>query len=183
MSRIAVIGVSANGSDRMYQTPAGTRLASGAIAANAIDQILDGHFLTRPGWVSAAEQLFILVAGVLVILVVRRFRFRWGIALTLVLVAGAGYGSWWAFENYRWLIDPALASVTLIAAAFTCALMTRLHTEDEIRFIETQFSRRLSSAGLAKVKANPRIIQAEGSLRDVTSVVVGLRGFLWDNQG
>ena len=175
--RIAVIGVSANGSDRMYQTPAGTRLASGAIAANAIDQILDGHFLTRPGWVSAAEQLFILVAGVLVILVVRRFRFRWGIALTLVLVAGAGYGSWWAFENYRWLIDPALGGVTLIAAAFTCALMTRLHTEDEIRFIETQFSRRLSSAGLAKVKANPRIIQAEGSLRDVTSVVVGLRGF------
>lgn len=175
--RIAVIGVSANGSDRMYQTAAGIRMASGAIAANAIDQILDGSFLTRPGWASVAEQLFILVAGVIVILVVRRFRFRWGIVLTLVLAGGAAYGSWWAFENHRWLIDPALGSVTLIAAAFTCTLMMRLHTEDEIRFIETQFSRRLSSSGLARVKAHPRLIQAEGSLRDVTSVVVGLRGF------
>lgn len=175
--RIAVIGVSVNGSERMYGTPSGMPLASGAIAANAIDQIVDGHFLTRPGWAPVAEQLFVLIAGVIVILVVRRFRFRWGVILTLAIAAGAGYGSWWAFENHRWLIDPALGSLTLFAAALTCAVMTRLHTEDEIRFIETQFSRRLSSSGLAKVKANSRIIQAEGTLRDVTSVVVGLRGF------
>jgi len=175
--RIALIGVSANGSERMYGTPAGVRMASGAIAANAIDQILDGSFLTRPGWASVAEQVFTLFGGVLVILVVRRFRFRWGIALTLVLAGGAAYGSWWAFETHRWLIDPALGGVTLFAAALTCALMMRLHTEDEIRFVETQFSRRLSSSGLARMKANPRMIRAEGSLRDVTSVVVGLRGF------
>ncbi|MBO6634090.1 adenylate/guanylate cyclase domain-containing protein [Parvibaculum sp.] len=175
--RIAVIGVSANGSDRLYMTPAGIRMPSGAIAANAIDQIANGQFLLRPGWVPAAEQVFILVAGVIVILVVRRFRSRWGLALTLLLAGGAGYGSWWAFETYRWLIDPALGSVTLLAAAATCALMTRLHTEDEIRFVETQFGRRLPSAGLAKVKANPRMIHGEGQLRDVTSVVAGLRGF------
>ena len=175
--RIAVIGVSANGSDKLFRTPIGVTMASGAIAANAIDQIAAGQFLVRPGWVSAAEQLFILIGGVIVILVVRRFRLRWGLMLTLLLAAGAGYGSWWAFETHRWLVDPALASVTLFAAALTCALMTRLHTEDEIRFVETQFGRRLPSAGLAKVKANPRMIHAEGALRDVTSVVAGLRGF------
>jgi hypothetical protein len=175
--RIALIGVSANGSERMYGTPTGERMASGAIAANAIDQIIDQSFLTRPGWASVAEQAFTLFAGVIVILVVRRFRFRWGLALTVVLAGGAAYGSWWAFETHRWLIDPALCSATLLAAALTCALMMRLHTEDEIRFVETQFGRRLSSSGLARVKASPRMIQAEGSLRDVTSVVVGLRGF------
>ena len=175
--RIALIGVSANGSERMYGTPTGERMASGAIAANAIDQIIDQSFLTRPGWASVAEQAFTLFAGVIVILVVRRFRFRWGLALTVVLAGGAAYGSWWAFETQRWLIDPALCSATLLAAALTCALMMRLHTEDEIRFVETQFGRRLSSSGLARVKASPRMIQAEGSLRDVTSVVVGLRGF------
>ncbi|MEQ9123436.1 MAG: CHASE2 domain-containing protein, partial [Alphaproteobacteria bacterium] len=72
--RIAVIGVSANGSDRLYMTPAGVSMPSGAIAANAIDQIANGQFLLRPGWVSAAEQVFILVAGLIDILVVRRFR-------------------------------------------------------------------------------------------------------------
>lgn len=175
--RIAVIGVSVNGSDHLYDTPLGIRMASGAIAANAIEQIANGQYLLRPGWVSTAEQLFILVAGLLVILVVRRFRARWGFVLTALLVAGAFYASWWSFDTYRWLIDPALASVTLIAAALTCALMTRLHTEDEIRFVETQFARRLPVAGLARIKANPRLIRAEGTLRDVSSVVAGLRGF------
>ena len=173
--RIAIIGVSANGSQRLHDTPVGIPMAAGALAANAIDQIADGSFLVRPGWASVAEQLFILVGGVIVILVVRRFRFRWGLLLTLLATGGAAYGSWWAFETNRWLIDPALGGVTLLVAAFTCALMTRLHTEDEIRFVETQFGRRLSSGALARVKANPRMIRAEGSLRDVTSVVVGLQ--------
>ncbi|ABS64119.1 putative Chase2 sensor protein [Parvibaculum lavamentivorans DS-1] len=175
--RIAIIGVSANGSLQLHDTPLGIPLASGAIAANAIDQIADGAFLVRPGWAGVAEQVFVLLGGLIVILVVRRFRFRWGFALTLLLIGGAAYGSWWAFETHRWLIDPTLGGVTLVLAALTCALMTRLHTEDEIRFVETQFGRRLSSSGLARVKANPHMIRAEGALRDVTSVVVGLRGF------
>ena len=176
-NRIAVVGVSVNGKRLLYGTPIGVPMASGAIMANAIDQIADQVFLTRPGWATTAEQLFIFLAGVLVIVAVTQLRFRWGLALTLILIGGAAYGSWYAFEVYRWLLDPALASVTLLAVCLTGGLMTRLHTEDQIRFIETQMGNRLSEAGLAKVKAHPKLIQSEGQLRDVTSVVVGLRGF------
>jgi adenylate cyclase len=175
--RIAVIGVSANGSERYYDTPTGERLPSGAIAANAINQILQGSFLQTPGWVPLAEQLFIFVGGILVILIVGRYRFRWSFLFTLVLVGGAIYGSWWAFDTHRWLIDPSLGGVTLIIASFTCALMRRLHTESRTRFIDGQFARRLSSSGLAKMQARPSLIQAEGDLKPVTSLVVGLRGF------
>ncbi|HEX7776110.1 MAG TPA: CHASE2 domain-containing protein, partial [Parvibaculum sp.] len=112
--RIAVIGVSSNGTERFYETPVGIPMASGAITANAIDQIVDGAYLTRPGWASAAEQLFIFLGGILVILAIGRFRFRWSFFLTIALVGGAGYGSWWAFDTHRWLIDPALGSITLI---------------------------------------------------------------------
>lgn len=175
--KIAVIGVSANGTERFYDTPAGINLPSGAITANAIDQILEGAFLVTPGWASIAEQLFIFIGGILTILVVGRFRFRWSFIFTLLLVGGAIYGSWWAFETHRWMIDPALGSLTLIVASFTCALMRRLHSEEQTRFIDGQFARRLSSSGLAKMHARPKLIQAEGNLKPVTSVVVGLRGF------
>lgn len=175
--RIAVIGVSANGSERYYDTPTGERLPSGEIAANAINQILQGSFLQTPGWVPLAEQLFIFVGGILVILIVGRYRFRWSFLFTLVLVGGAIYGSWWAFDTHRWLIDPSLGGVTLIIASFTCALMRRLHTESRTRFIDGQFARRLSSSGLAKMQARPSLIHAEGDLKPVTSLVVGLRGF------
>ncbi|MDO8422732.1 MAG: adenylate/guanylate cyclase domain-containing protein [Parvibaculum sp.] len=175
--KIVVIGVSANGSDRFFGTPTGERMASGAIAANAIDQILQGSFLTTPGWAPLGSQLFIFFGGVLIILVVGRYRFRWSFLFTLVLVGGAAYGSWWAFDTHRWLIDPALPSATFIIASFTCALMRRLHTEDRTRFIDGQFARRLSSSGLAKMHARPNLVQAEGALRPITSLVVGLRGF------
>lgn len=174
---IAVIGVSANGTERLYNTPAGVPLAAGAIAANAIDQIVDGTFLVRPGWATAAEQLFIFAGGILVVMLLSLFRFRWGFILTLILVGGAGYASWWAFDTHRWLIDPSLAGLTLIVASLTCALMVKLHSEEQTRFIDAQFERRLSSSGLSKVHAHPRLIQAEGQLKPVTSVVVGLRGF------
>lgn len=175
--KIAVIGVSANGTDRFYDTPAGVRLPSGAIVANAIDQILQGDFLVTPGWSSLAEQLFIFVGGILVILVAGRFRFRWSFIFTLILVGGAGYASWWAFDTHRWLLDPALGSVTLLIATVTCSLMRKLHSEEQTRFIDGQFARRLSSSGLARMHAHPKLIQAEGNLKPVTSVVVGLRGF------
>ena len=175
--RIAVIGVSANGIERLYRTPTGLSLPSGAIVANAIDQVVDGAFLVRPEWAPGAEQLFIFIGGILVILLLSRFRFRWGFLLTLVLVLGANYGSWWAFDTHRWLIDPSLGSLTLILASLTCALMTKFHSEEQTRFIDAQFERRLSPSGLSKVHAHPRLIQAEGQIKPVTSVVVGLRGF------
>jgi len=175
--KIVVIGVSANGSDRYYDTPAGVRLPSGAIVANAIDQILQGAFLLTPGWATLAEQLYLFVGGMLVILVVGRYRFRWSILFTLTLIGAAAYGSWWAFDTHRWLIDPSLSAVTFLIASFTCALMRRLHTEERTRFIDGQFARRLSSGGLAKMHARPNLIQAEGQLRPISSLVVGLRGF------
>ena len=175
--RIAVIGVSANGSERYFNTSMDIQMPSGAIAANAIDQILQGSFLVTPGWAHLAEQLFIFVGGILVILIVGRYRFRWSILFTLTLIGGAAYGSWWAYDTHRWLVDPALGSVTLLIASFTCALMRRLHTEERTRFIDGQFARRLSSRGLAKMHARPSLIQAEGTLRPISSLVVGLRGF------
>lgn len=175
--RIAVIGVSTNGVDRVYDTPAGVRLSAGAIAANAIDQIVDGAFLVRPGWASGAEQLFIVVGGLLVILLLANFRFRWGTLLALILIGGATYASWWAFDTHRWLLDPSLGALTLVLAGLTCALTTKFHAEEQTRFIDAQFERRLSPSGLARVHAHPKLIQAEGQIKPVTSVVVGLRGF------
>ncbi|MES1991393.1 MAG: adenylate/guanylate cyclase domain-containing protein [Pseudomonadota bacterium] len=175
--KIVVIGVSANDSERFYETPAGVRLPSGAIVANAIDQVLQGAYLVTPGWATLAEQLFLFIGGMHIILVVGRYRFRWSILFTLTLIGGAAYSSWWAFDTHRWLIDPSLSAVTFLVASFTCALMRRLHTEDRTRFIDGQFARRLSASGLAKMHARPHLIQAEGALRPISSLVVGLRGF------
>lgn len=175
--KIAVIGVSANGSDRFYQTPIGVSMPSGAIVANAIDQVVDNAFLLRPDWAPSAEQLFIFIGGLLVILLVIRTRAIFGLVLASLLTVGAFYGSWWAFDTHRWLVDPTLGSLTLLVATFTCALLNRVNAGEQTRFIDVQFARRLSSSALAKVHAHPKLIQAEGELRPVTSVVVGLRGF------
>ena len=176
-NRIAIIGLSANGSEKLYDTPLGIRLASGAIAASAIDQIIAGTFLVRPGWASVAEQLFTLVVSTLTIFIVLRHRFLLGCAIAGTLVMVSIYFSWWVFLDRLWLIDPALSTLTIFSVFAVTALLTQLRVESETRFLENQFARRLSSPALTKIFSSPKLIQGEGAHRDVTSMVCGLRNF------
>jgi len=174
--RIAVIGRSVNGVEKKYDTVVG-RLASGAIIAEAIDQIQEGVFLVRPQWAPLAEQLTILVGGLLLILIVTTTRGYWGLVYLAIVIGGSTYGSWYAFSNMHLLIDPVLPAIALLLAFVICASFNHLHRESGTRFIEAQFQNRLASRTFRKVVNNPALVKAEGTLRPITSLVTGLRGF------
>ena len=174
--RIAVIGRSVNGVEKKYDTVVG-RLASGAIIAEAIDQIQEGVFLVRPQWAPLAEQLTILVGGLLLILIITTTRGYWGLVYLAIVIGGSTYGSWYAFSNMHLLIDPVLPAIALLLTFVICASFNHLHRESGTRFIEAQFQNRLASRTFRKVVNNPSLVKAEGTLRPITSLVTGLRGF------
>jgi len=174
--KIAVIGYSLNGSDKTYSTVLGP-LPSGAIVAEAIDQIASGTFLVRPAWATSVEQIVLLVVGLSLIIIVLRARFIWGFLFLLIAIGGASYAGWFLFDTKGWLIDPALPSLVLVSVFLLVGLVKRFRIEAETRFIENQMTRRLSASALAKVIRRPKLIPQQGELRDVTSLAVGLRGF------
>ena len=174
--RIAVIGRSVNGNEKKYDTVVG-RLAAGDIIAEAIDQIQEGVFLIRPQWAPLAEQLTILVGGLLLILIVITTRGYWGLVFLSIVIGGSAYGSWYAFSTLGLLIDPTLPALALLITFIICAVFHRWHKDNGMRFVEAQFKNRLASKTFRKVVNNPKLVKAEGTLRPVTSLVTGLRGF------
>lgn len=174
--KIAVIGFSVNGAEKTFSTVVG-QLPSGAILAEAIDQIASGAYLVRPAWASTAEQGFILIGALLIILITLNMRTIWALVITAALIGGSAYGGWYAFDAEGWLIDTLFPALTLLLVFLTTAMMNRFRVEAETRFIENQMARRLSNRALGKVVRNPKLIPTKGEQREISSVVVGLRGF------
>ncbi len=174
--KIAVIGFSVNGAERTYDTVVGP-LPSGAIIAEAIDQVASNAYLTRPAWAQNAELAFLAFVGIITMILVIRSRSGWGFVFLALSLAAGGYAAWYLFEVEGWLLDPAIPAVSLAAVFFTTILVNRFRVEAETRFIENQMTRRLSSKALAKVIRNPKLIPEHGEQRTVTSLAVGLRGF------
>jgi adenylate cyclase len=174
--KIAVIGFSVNGAEKTYDTVVGL-IPSGAIVAEAIDQIASGTYLVRPAWAQNAELAFLLLVGFITMILVIRNRAGWGLFFMLVSLGGASYGAWYAFDMRGWLLDPAFPAASLSFVFFTTAIVNRFRVEAGTRFIENQMTRRLSSKALAKVLRNPKLIPEQGEQRDITSLAVGLRGF------
>lgn len=175
--RIAVIGVSKNGIDKFYTTPIGA-LPSGAIMAEALDQILSGVVIERPDWAAAAEMLALALGSFLILLTVLAARRRpWPLFLTLLFIGCAAYGTWYAFTDRLWLFHPVLPILTFALVYAVAAALNRLRIDEETRFIENQFTHRLPKARLRRLIAQPRRIRRQGTGVDITSFVGGLRGF------
>ncbi len=174
--KIAIIGFSVNGAEKTYDTIVGP-LPSGAIISEAIDQIASEAFLIRPAWANNAEQGLLLLTGVILIILIMQTRTLWGFIFLLISIIASSYGAWFLFDTKGLLIDPAFLMVTLAAVFITTAIINRFRIEAEVRFIENQMTRRLSSKALPKIIRRPKLLPEHGALRDVTSLVVGLRGF------
>lgn len=175
--RIAVIGVSKNGIDKFHMTPLGP-LPAGAIAAEALDQILSGIVIGRPEWAPGAEMLSLALGSLAILLLVLASRRRvWPFLFTALLIGGALYGTWYAFTENLWLFHPVLPVLTFALVYVVTAALNRLRIDEETRFIENQFTHRLPKSRLRRLIVQPRRVPRKGTGVEVTSLTGGLRGF------
>lgn len=113
--RIAVIGSSEPGAGALLATPRGELSRSAAIAA-AIDQFFSGVSVGRPVWSLPLEAGGALVFGVILVFAAQRLRVPHAAALTLAVISLGLFGSWFAFDQARMLLDPwPLTAAALIA--------------------------------------------------------------------
>ena len=174
---IVFVTATAEGRSAYARTPLGDEVPRVVAHAQALEQMLLGHYLWRPGWALPAEQVFLLVAGVATLALLVMAGTLWG-ALFAVLSAGAAMAAgWYAFTGKLWLVDPALpvaglALVLVIGSGIN--LMRRNATET---FIRAQFSDRLPPAQIARLVRTPAAAAPDGRETDVTALAAGVRGF------
>lgn len=160
---IVLIGSTSLGLGDFQATPVEARMPGVEIHAQAIESILAGSTLSRPGWLDYLEIALIVVFGTLSTAIVPAVRPAispafYG-ALVILLLAGA----WIAYDRFQVLFDPtapALAS----GIVYTVMLMTaRVAAERE--------RRRLAVALEAERRAAARI---EGELAAARSIQLGI---------
>lgn len=174
---LIVVGVSAGGAADYRMTPLGEELPTGEIQTQALEQLLQGTYLIRPGWARPAEILYyVVLAGLLIVAVLQLGAVRSLLPAALALLATGG-AAWYAFRAERLLLDPLVPALAIGVTYMTCALSLHLRTESERHWIRIAFSRYVSPNLVEYLIAHPRELAISGERRDCSFVLTDLAAF------
>jgi signal transduction histidine kinase/CheY-like chemotaxis protein len=127
--KVVFLDTSALGIHKVLATPLDPLLPAVEVHATAVDSMLRGDVLVRPGWASAAEMALVLVLGGGAAWLVARLRSG---AAGLLLVALVGALTWlgvaWMFHGAGIVLSPLFPTMAL-AASFTIVTMLNVARE------------------------------------------------------
>jgi len=173
---IVLIGSSAQGLMDLRFNPFG--LMPGVDAhAQALEQILSGHFLQRPSWARGAETLLLIAAGLAIGFVALRASAMVAAASCVAMVAAILGGSWFAYASERLLLDSATPALGVILTFLLCSLAHHLASEREQRWIRNAFSRYVSPNRVAHLVDNPDAMELGGRRQECSFIFTDLAEF------
>jgi len=175
--RIVLIGTSATGLLDVRASPLNSAMPGVEAHAQALEQMVLGHFLERPDWARAAEFCFVLIVGTLLILLLRMF----GAILTGVVgvatIVAAFAASWYAYTYYLMLFDPVTPAVATFSVYLSSTVIGYLRSETEKRTVRDAFAQYLSPALVEQLTRDPSRLKLGGDLREMTFLFCDVRGF------
>ena len=173
---VVLIGASADDRTHPLATPRGQRLTGTLIEAEALQQIMNGHFLTRPAWALWAETGAMIVIGMLIIFLAFKVRLVWVGLLTLALIGGGAAGSFALFQRNGWLLDPLWPSIGVFLSFALAALIATLRTAAEKNYVRKAFGNYLFPDAVTTLAKSTAQLKFSGESRAVTVMFCDIRG-------
>lgn len=174
---IVLIGSSAQGLMDLRFSPLGHIIPGVEAHAQALEQVLTGHFLQRPGWARAIEAIVLLACCLLVGLLALRMRVLYAAAASLLLLTALLGAGWHAFADYQLLLDSATPAIGLILSFFLCSLFQHFTSEREQRWIKTAFTRYVSPNRVSHLIEHPDAMALGGRRQECSFIFTDLAGF------
>jgi len=175
--RIVIVGVTATGVFDLRVTPFGPVYPGAEVQATALDNILRGSFIVRPGWADLADQLAILLLGAATALAVSRLGAVSGLLAATALATGyvaltirlfAANGVWLGVTH------PVLA----LGVTYTSLTVRAYLAEQRARTkVTSAFGQYVSPVVIEQMLAQPDQLRLGGEERVLTVLFCDMAGF------
>lgn len=173
--KVVLVGATATALYDMRATPLSAISPGVEIHAQLIEQVVNGQYLYRPDWAKGAELIYMALAGILMIVLIRRTGAIGAAVIGFVVVAAALGVSWLAFASEKWLLDPVTPSAAALVVYMAASLLGYLQTESDRRQIRSAFGQYVSPALVERMMDKPP--QLGGETRELTILFCDIRGF------
>ena len=180
---IIFIGTGAIGLRDLVSTPVQDRDLGVNVHAQAVEQMILGKFLIRPDWARGLEVSLLLVLGLGMALALPRLGAVKGALLGGAAVAGIMGGSWAAYSQYQYLLDPTYPVIGLALAYLLQTVTTYYREERQRAYIHQAFDRYLSPELVKRIADDPAQLQLGGEERDMTVLFCDIRSFSAISEG
>ncbi len=175
--QIVLVGTGAIGLRDLVATPVREREMGVMVHAQAIEQMILGEFLERPDWALGLERVLLLLAGGLILVVLPRLGATRGAILGAGLAAAIAGGSWIAFSQYHFLLDPTYPVLGVILVYVIVTVLDYYREERARSYIHKAFDRYLSPELVKRIAADPKQLELGGEERDMTVLFCDIRSF------
>lgn len=175
--KIVFVGASAVGLHDLVATPVQDRELGVNLHARAAEQMLLGEFLTRPDWAPGLERALVLLFGIVLLVALPRLGAVKGAALGFALAAAVLAGSWLAFAQARFLLDPTWPLAAILAVYLAVTVLTYWIEERRRSHIHRAFDHYLSPELVKRIADDPGQLQLGGEEREMTVMFADVRSF------
>ncbi len=175
--KIVLIGATAQGLGDFRTAPVGAVFPGVEIRANTMQNLIDGNFIQRPGWMFVFDVALMLTLGGLLVALLPRLGVRLSAFVTLALAAAYLLLAIVAFRTQLiWInvVYPAL----LIALLYVSSTLVHYFTaEREKRQIKNAFQHYVPVAVVDQIMHNIDNLGLGGEKRELTVLFSDIRGF------
>lgn len=175
--QIVLVGTGAIGLRDLVATPIRDREMGVMVHAQAIEQMILGEFLERPDWALGFERVLLLLAGGLLLVLLPRLGATRSAILGFVMVSSIMAGSWIAFSQYRFLLDPTYPALGIVLVYVIVTVLDYYREERARSYIHKAFDRYLSPELVRRIASDPKQLELGGEERDMTVLFCDIRNF------
>lgn len=174
---IVFVGTGAAGLRDLVSTPIRDRELGVMVHAQAVEQMVLGAFLLRPDWGPGLERSLLIVLGLAMAMLLPGLGAARGAMLGGSMIGGLAVGSWFAFRDYQFLLDPTYPVIGLIGVYSVETLLTFYREEKQRAYIHQAFDRYLSPDLVKQIVDDPGTLQLGGEEREMTVLFCDIRSF------
>jgi adenylate cyclase len=174
--RIALVGFTAIGFDEIA-TPFHPVVPGVELQATAIDNMLRGRSLRRPGGLVAAEAVLIVALGLGIGGLLGRYRGAPGWIGAAAIAAGYLWATQTLFTTHGVVLSAVYPLAAIAACALAAAIYQAVTEEREKRKIRDAFRHYLNPEVTDLLAADPAALRLGGERRDVTVFFSDIRDF------